>query len=234
MKLGRVALLGANGKMGREIIAVMESVRTKIEIKYFISKSKSSVKNWVTLGDIKPNAIDAIIDFSSPEAMSEALGWCVKNRVAFVSGTTGISAKHEKQMDQAAKVIPVFWASNFSVGIALINEMIKVFSNHPDFDFQIEELHHRNKKDSPSGTAKTLQNHLEKIVKKDLPQPISVRGGEIFGIHKIWAMSSTEIITIEHTALNRRAFAEGAIQATAWLIGQKSGKFTMQDLLRTP
>ena len=130
-------------------------------------------------------------------------------------------------------MIPVFWASNFSIGVALVTEMLNVFSKHNEFDFQIEELHHRHKRDRPSGTAKSLQKALQKVVLKDLPEPVSIRGGEIFGIHKVWAMGASENITIEHTALNRSVFAEGAVRAAVWLAEQKSGNYTMRDLLRS-
>ncbi len=229
MKKPRIALVGATGKMGREIILAAE--KDKREIRNFVSNKKSSDKKVVSLKNLSGKDVDLLIDFSVPEMMSEALQWCVQNKVAFVSGTTGITSAQEKELSVAAKTIPVFWASNFSLGVALVTEMLQVFSKNNDFDFQIEEAHHRHKKDSPSGTAKSLQTALKKVVKKDLPPPLAIRGGEIFGIHKIWAMSSSENITIEHTALNRGVFAAGALKAGLWLVDQKPGIYTMRELL---
>ncbi len=209
----KLALIGRKGKMGQEIEKLL---------------SQSSKKMIVSeLG----KGVDVVIDFSSPEGFENALQWCVKNKTPFVSGTTGISTEQERQLKSAAKKIPVLWSSNFSLGIALVTEMMKQFSDLEDFDFQIEEFHHKHKKDKPSGTAKTLQKELHKIVQKKLPEPLSVRGGENFGIHKIWAMSSSENILIEHTALNRSVFAAGAIRASLWLIKQAPGNYTMRDLL---
>lgn len=225
----RVALLGSTGKMGAEILKAAESLKKNLEISAHVSRKKTSDKKSVLLKDV--SRADVLVDFSNPEAMSLALKWCVKNRVPFVSGTTGISPAQEKELIAAAKTIPVFWASNFSLGIALVSEMLNVFSEFNEFDFQIEELHHIHKKDSPSGTAKSLHSALKKVVKKDLPDPVAIRGGGIFGIHKIWAMSPSENITIEHTALNRSVFAEGALKATLWLVDQKPGKYTMRDLI---
>lgn len=225
----RAALIGSSGKMGLEIIAASEE---NIELSYFVSRKKSADKKVVLLKDLSAKKIDLVIDFSNPEAMILALKWCVKNKISFLSGTTGLTKDQEKEVIMAAKVIPVFWASNFSVGVALVTDMLKVFSKYSDFDFQIEEVHHRHKKDRPSGTAKTLQATLEKLVGKDLPEPASIRGGGIFGIHKIWAMSSSETITIEHSALNRSVFAEGAVRAALWLAEQKPGNYTMNDLLK--
>ncbi len=216
--------------MGLEII---KAAPKQIEIVNFVSRKKTAEPKAVSLKDLSAKKLDVMIDFSNPDAMSEALKWCVKNKVAFLGGTTGISNAQEKEMIAAAKVIPVFWASNFSVGVALMTEMLNVFSKHKEFDFQIEELHHRHKKDRPSGTAKSLQKALQKVVSKALPEPVSIRGGEIFGIHKVWAMSPSETITIEHTALNRSVFAKGAIRAAAWLSEQEPGNYTMRDLLRS-
>ncbi len=234
MKSVRIALVGASGRMGQEILAVGKN--SNCEICYLMAKKemakKGLEKKAFKFENLAGKEVDLVVDFSSPEGLSEALRWCVKNKVAFLSGTTGGGAAQEIEILQAAKSIPVFWSANFSVGIALVTEMLKVYSGHSEFDLQIEEQHHRDKKDRPSGTAKSLQLALEKIVKKEIPQPVSIRGGGIFGNHKIWAMSSTENITIEHTALNRSVFAEGAIRAGRWLIGQKPGSYTMQDLLR--
>ena len=209
----KIALIGRHGKMGQEI----EKLLTQNSKKVLVS-------------ELAPG-VDVVIDFSSPEGFKSTLKWCVKNKTPFVSGTTGINLEQERLLKTAAKKIPVLWSSNFSLGIALVTEMMKQFSDLEDFDFQIEEFHHKHKKDKPSGTAKTLQKELHKIVQKKLPEPISIRGGENFGIHKIWAMSSSENILIEHTALNRSVFAAGAIRASLWLLKRAPGNYTMRDLL---
>ncbi|WP_374029484.1 4-hydroxy-tetrahydrodipicolinate reductase [Bdellovibrio bacteriovorus] len=125
----------------------------------------------------------------------------------------------------------MLWSSNMSLGVAVLNEALKSLSAISHFDFQIEELHHNKKKDKPSGTAITLQENLEKAVGRELPEALAIRGGGIFGVHKIYAMSDEEVLTFEHTALNRTVFAKGAVQAAEWLVKQKPGLYQIRDVL---
>jgi 4-hydroxy-tetrahydrodipicolinate reductase len=99
-----------------------------------------------------------------------------------------------------------------------------------DFDFKVEEIHHTQKKDNPSGTAKTLHSDLEKIVNKKVTLPRGLRVGHVFGIHKVTASSKSEKITFEHTALNREVFAEGALKAARWIVNKKYGYYSMDSL----
>ena len=110
--------------------------------------------------------------------------------------------------------MPVLWSPNMSLGIAVVRSMMQslkeLSSQHSQqVDFQIEEWHHRHKKDSPSGTALWLQEALEKVVDKKIPAPLAVRGGGVFGVHKIITLMDEELITLEHTALNRNCFCSG-------------------------
>ena len=209
----KIALMGSSGKMGQELKQLILLRPKELRL---VERDQSA---------------DVLIDFSSPEGLLDAIKWSVKNKTPLVSGTTGIGPKEERALKAAAQKIAVFWTSNFSMGIALVSIMLKHFQEAEDFDFQIEEFHHRHKKDRPSGTAKTLQKELQKYVHQKLPEPVAIRGGEIFGIHKVWAMSSSENILIEHTALNRSVFAKGALKAALWLTQQAPGNYTMRDLL---
>jgi 4-hydroxy-tetrahydrodipicolinate reductase len=148
-----------------------------------------------------------------------------------VSGTTGIDAHQITALKKAAQKIPILWASNMSLGVAVVTEALEVFSRIRQFDFQIEEFHHNRKEDRPSGTAKSLQQKLEQVVGRALPEAISIRGGGIFGIHKVHAMSEEEHIVFEHTALNRAVFARGAVEAAQWLCSKKKGYYSMRDVL---
>ncbi len=164
--------------------------------------------------------------------MRKALKWCVKNKIPFVSGTTGITAVDKKLLKSAAKKIPVLWSPNMSVGINLFLKVISALgSNLSKFDLQIEEAHHAKKKDSPSGTAKILQESAEHVAKRKLPPVLATRGGGIIGVHKLQLMDEEEILTIEHTALQRSVFAKGAISAAIWLSKRKAGFYNMQDVL---
>ncbi len=237
MKALRIGLVGADGKMGKEIVKASKKKIAIVSVNRSVGpgnlKKNKATKSKLsaTLENLSAKKVNLVIDFSSPEGMSEALDWCVENRTPFLSGTTGVGTKQEAELRRAGKKIPVFWASNFSLGIAMITEMLRVFSKNKNFSFQIEELHHKHKKDRPSGTAKSMLIALEKITKKRAQPTLSIRRGEIFGIHRLWARNSSENILIEHTALNRGVFAEGALKAGAWLVGQKPGNYTMQDFL---
>ena len=123
---------------------------------------------------------------------------------------------------------PVFYSANMSLGVAALRKAMQVFNYLSDFDFQIVEFHHNQKKDNPSGTALMLQKALPKSSKSK--QPVGVRGGGIFGIHNVYAMSESEIIEFSHTALNRQVFAKGAVKVAKWLHEQKPGRlYTFED-----
>lgn len=223
MKKIKVGLLGATGRMGQEIAKILEATPNAQLILSVGSKTKIDVK--------KSKEVDVWIDFSIPEALASSLAQAVKNKQAYICGTTGLSEKQKKSLEKAAALIPVLWSSNMSLGVAVLNEALNVFSSLQQFDFQIEEIHHIHKKDRPSGTALTLQENLEKAVGRKLPSPVSIRGGGVFGVHKVFALSPEEMITFEHTALNRSVFAKGAVQAACWIVGRKPGFYTMKDCL---
>ena len=220
MKL-KVGLVGASGRMGKETQELLSGDRRFNPDTELIDKKIGS----------KNLKIDVIIDFSSPEGLSEALEIGIKNKIPVVSGTTGLSPKEQKELKLAASKIPVFWAPNLSLGIAVLRKALQSFSSLKGFDFQIEETHHNQKKDKPSGTAILLQKDLQKVVNTTLPEPLSIRGGGVYGIHHIHAMSNEEALCFSHEALNRKVFARGAIEAAIWIVNQRPGLYNMDDLL---
>ena len=153
-----------------------------------------------------------------------------KQATPIVSGSTGLREKDFNLVRKQSAARPIFWASNMSPGLWAFRQAMKSFQLISNFDFAIEEIHHTQKKDRPSGTAKTLQLDLEKIIEKKIETPSSHRLGSIFGIHTITAASSHEMITMQHQALNRSVFAEGAVKAALWLSKQKSGFYSMEHL----
>ncbi len=227
MKKGvNIVVLGSAGRMGAEVLAAVKNHKHAHVL--------ATVSKPGALERIKLSAHDrpvVMIDFSSPSGFVEGLRFCRKNEIGFVSGTTGLSAANMRALRAASKKIAVFWSPNMSFGINLIAELLKhqAFGN---YDLQVEEFHHRNKKDAPSGTARMLQNILCAATKKNIPKPLSGRGGGIFGIHKIWAMGDEEVLTIEHTALNRRVFASGAVRAAIWISDKSHGLYDFGDLLK--
>ncbi len=174
--------------------------------------------------------VDVWIEFSSIETLLNFLSESKSEKIKIVSGTTGLSGSEFKKIKAFSKKSALFWSSNMSPGLWAIRQALKAFSQISDFQFSIEETHHLQKKDNPSGTAVTLQNDLEKILHKKLKTPVGHRVENVFGVHKITAQSKSEVITVEHTALNRTVFAQGALKAAAFLVKKKQGFYSMEDL----
>lgn len=210
--------------MGQEILKVIQD-NPQYELFYPVHRGEK----W----DAKKCAqVDVWIDFSTPEALAEVLKKAAEYKKPVVCGTTGFSKKEKNLLASYSKKIPVLWSSNMSLGVAVLNEAIKSMAAISHFDFQIEEIHHNRKKDKPSGTAITLQENLEKVVNKKLPETLAIRGGGVFGVHKVYAMSDEEVLVFEHSALNRAVFARGAVKAAGWLVRQKKpGLYQMKDVL---
>ena len=231
MKKIKIGLFGASGKMGQSI---RKSLDQKIFTPFLAVSSKSCDEFTFTVASLKNveqeilEQVDVWVDFSSPKQLQELLRLTQKTPI--VSGTTGCTAGQIKKIKAAAKKRPLFWASNMSLGVWALRQAIKALGLIKDFDFKVEDIHHTQKKDNPSGTAKTLRGDLEKIVNKKVTLPLGQRVGHVFGIHKITAGSKSETITFEHAALNREVFAEGALKAARWIINKKHGYYSMDSL----
>ena len=228
MTIHKVLVSGSEGRMGQEVTnLVLEERDLKLAARVDREKPEG-VKN---LNEVSADTVDVAVDFSSPELLLDLLKWSAKNNRPVVSGTTGFQGKQWSQVKKAAEKVPVFWAPNMSLGVAVVSRMLKHFSALKSFDYQVEEIHHNKKKDQPSGTGIYLQEELKKNVGKGLPEPVSIRGGGIYGIHKIWAMSDEEMIAVEHTALNRQVFARGSLKAAKWLVSLGPGLYSMESML---
>lgn len=227
----KIGVVGAAGKMGKELCLVIKEAGHIPFLGFYKTKKPEGFQNnsnsWQ---DKKNEEVDLWIDFSLPENFDTSLVGMAKYKKPIISGTTGISDSQRKTLVNVAQHVPVLWSSNMSVGIAFVNKLLSLCASIKDFDFQIEELHHRLKKDAPSGTAKTMQETLEFAIGRSVPETLSIRGGGIFGIHRVWAMSDQEVITIEHQALNRKVFAEGALKAGLALMNKGPGLYSMKDI----
>jgi len=221
----RLVLVGASGRMGREIVEIAASRGSG----FVIVAQLDSAKTW-------PKSIptaDAWVDFSSDEGLATALDKCVELGVPLVSGTTGLSAKTQKALAKASAKIPVLYSANMSLGIAVLSSMLEALGAVSDWDFQVEEVHHNQKKDRPSGTALLLENRLKKVLGRDLPPTQVIRGGGVPGIHTVWAMGPEETVTLQHTAFHRKVFARGALKAARWLFDKgQPGLYDLSDLYR--
>lgn len=231
MNKTRIAVVGSSGRMGAEIVTL---ARADERFVFTAGVARTRVSHIDTIhakvDELKKEDIDVVIDFSLPEGFKSALHWSVKNEKPFVSGTTGISDHDKFLLKEASEKIPVLWSPNMSLGVAVLNRALKNLPKLEDFEFQVEEFHHSKKKDRPSGTALLLQQTLEEKY-KDLPEPLSIRGGGIFGIHRVHLMSQEETLCFEHQALNRAVFARGALLASRWIHNKGPGLYNMQDVL---
>ena len=216
----RIALSGDRGRMGkslRKLIKKSPSLKTTAK-----ANRDHSPKKW------KNSQIDGVIDFSLPDLFSQSLDWAVQNKKPFVSGTTGLSLSQKKALKTSGKIIPVFYGENMSGGIFLFTKWLNELFNE-EVKILIEDIHHKNKKDKPSGTALKLEKSLPSFLKRKTKIK-SIRKGKEFGTHRILIKSSEEVLTLTHQALNRELFAKGALQALFFLLKKKKGYYEPSDL----
>ena len=233
----KIGLFGGSGKMGKSIEQIICEIHSKNKLSpfLFVGKDASSVfaVSAPSIKNIEKDVladVDVWIDFTSEQGLIELLKGTEKLKTPVVSGSTGLSPSTFNLLKRSAKNRKIFWASNMSPGLFAFRQAMESLKGISNFDFAIEEIHHIHKKDQPSGTAKTLHADLEKIVGKKVPTPNSFRLGGVFGVHTVYAASSNEVITMQHSALNRTVFAEGSIKAAHWLVSQKNGLYSMDDL----
>ncbi len=192
---------------------------------------------------------DVVIDFSQPAALPHLLKLAMHKKIAVVSGTTRLDATGERLLDEAAKVVPVLWAANTSLGVQVLAELVTLAVQKLGlgFDVEIVETHHRAKIDAPSGTAERLRLAVEEARGELMRVPgregnvgprrpdeigvFAVRGGDVIGDHTIHLLGPGERLELTHRATNRDLFARGALRAARFLHGKPPGRYTMADLL---
>jgi 4-hydroxy-tetrahydrodipicolinate reductase len=180
--------------------------------------------------------ISAVIDFSSPDGFIVSVNFCLKNKLPLISGTTGLKEEHLKLVKIAKKSIPILIAANMSIGLAGLKKSIQehVLSTSVSSNCKIIEIHHTNKKDSPSGTALEILKFLENLPGSKIDGPIDVQShriGNIFGIHRIIFENEEGITTFQHIANSRNIFAIGALQAARWISSMEIGEYSFADFL---
>ncbi len=236
----KILILGY-GKMGKTIEQI--ALNRNHTVPY-----KIDLHNQSALQDIGKEDVDVAIEFSSPESAYKNIRACLEKGIPVVSGTTGW-LERKKEIEQLTRETNggFFYASNYSVGVNLffhLNKILaRIMNNFPEYSASMEEIHHTEKKDAPSGTAITLaEGILENLDRKsgwvntetrkeEELSIISKRIAEVPGTHTIDYSSKIDSIEIKHTAHSREGFAEGAVVAAEWLIG-KSGIFGMDDMLK--
>lgn len=236
----KIAIFGSSGKMGRSLCESLVEEQNKKKWQCFLEVGKSdsglfdlSVPSLSNIEEDVLFDVDVWIDFSSAVGLSELIKATSQMRTAIVSGSTGLSEKEFSNLKKESKKRPLFWSSNMSPGLWAFRQAMKSFSFISEFDFAIDEIHHNQKKDSPSGTALTLHKDLQKIVDKSIEKPTARRIGGVFGVHTVYAASNSEVIQFQHQALNRKVFSQGALEAAKWLTNKKAGLYSMDDLFLT-
>tara|TARA_Y100001935_G_scaffold162300_1_gene133454 strand:- start:2436 stop:3077 length:642 start_codon:yes stop_codon:yes gene_type:complete len=186
--------------------------------------------------DLDLSSVSALIDFSSPDGFNVALEFCKENRIPLISGTTGLSDKDLEGLSAAKKIIPILIASNMSIGIANLKNLIEKYliSIKASVKCKLVEIHHTKKKDSPSGTALEIVKFLENNHSNKIDGLIDVKSyriGNIFGIHRIEFKSEDGITSFQHIASSRDVFAKGALQAAKSINSMEIGEYSFDDFL---
>ncbi|MBK1964158.1 4-hydroxy-tetrahydrodipicolinate reductase [Campylobacter novaezeelandiae] len=237
-----IGIYGAYGRMGRQI---QECLKSDQEAKISILYDKDG-----NLEELFKKS-EVIIDFSSPQGTNKLLEFSKNNHKPLVIGTTGLDEKTIQLIHNLGKLMPIFYATNMSLGVAVLNYLAsKASIMLKNFDIEIVEMHHRHKKDSPSGTALTLAENVAKtrnlelqnvrvsgrdgIVgerSKDEIAVMSLRGGDIVGRHIIGFYEEGEYLELTHNATSRATFAKGAIKIAKWLVQKEPKLYSMNDFL---
>ena len=243
----RVAVTGATGRMGREVLAIGRD-RDDLEVVLAVSRSadRDHEVAGVPVADagalprlLVENDVDVLVDFTGPGSSVDYVSACADDGVAAVVGTTGFSDEQVATLRAASDSIPVLKASNFSRGIAALRRAVReAVGAVPGFDTEVTETHHNGKRDAPSGTANTIMSDIDEV-RGDQPrvhgregdQPreegeIGVharRAGGIPGEHEVLLGGDHEYLSLSHAALDRGVFADGALDAAVWLHDRAPG-----------
>ena len=255
MKKINLAITGCLGRMGQQLIKSSKK-NTNFKLvtlteNVFIDKKIKGIK--LDMNSEKAfKKIDVIIDFTVPSCTLEVLKIAKRLKKKVVIGTTGFNKKQENLIKRYSKKIPILKAGNMSLGINLLVYLTEIASSclGKDFLSKVFEVHHKHKKDYPSGTALMIgkgiaygkkKNFLSLYGKKFLNKKTfpyskkinfnSIRKGEIIGEHEVKFSSGKEIITLNHEAFDRALYSEGALTAAKWLINKKPGLYSMRDLM---
>jgi len=250
----RYAIVGATGRVGQLLIKILKENNEKIGAVMFEGKQTVEFdKDTIITNDAKTllENSDIVIDFSAPAATQKLLESSLENPKALVIATTGLNDHQKNLMIEAAKKAPVLYATNMSLGVAVLNKLVAMVSEKlKDFDIEIVEQHHRYKVDAPSGTALTLAESCAKARGLDLKDIIvtgrsghvgarskdeigvfALRGGDVVGRHTVGFYNDGEFLELNHTATSRETFARGAIKVAKWIVTQKPGLYSINDAL---
>lgn len=252
-----IGIVGSTGRVGSLLIDdVQADEQTTLAACHVFDELKKSVPSQTVVTNemsVMFESSDVIIDFSSPLATEELLTLVVEKDMSkpLVIATTGFNKHQQNLLLEASKKVPILYATNMSLGVAVLNKLVYLASKAlKEFDCEIVEQHHRYKIDSPSGTALTLAENAAKARdlnldnvrisgrdgeigarSKDEIGVMSLRGGDVVGRHTVGLYNDGEFIELHHTATARNTFSRGAIKAAKWLVNQDAGLYSINDCL---
>ncbi len=247
----KVAITGANGKMGHVITSIIEG-RDDCTVIGGIDLNTAENGKYPIVSEpaLLPEKPDVIIDFSHPSALDKLLEYCINTGTPAVIATTGFSDEQIARIKAAAEQVPVFFSFNMSLGINLLASLAKSAAKllGGQFDIEIVEKHHNQKIDAPSGTAIMLGNAINEALEEKYHYVYdrhsrrmkrekfeigmhAIRGGTIVGEHDIIFAGRDEVITLSHHAASKEVFAVGAVNAAVFLAGQSAGLYDMSALI---
>ena len=237
----RAVICGANGAMGKLIcLQLGDEVVGKVSI----DGENNVPKTFEELGAAEA---DVVVDFSHHTAVASVLAYAKKIGAAAVIGTTGHTAEEKELIFAAAKEIPVFYAGNVSLGIAVLCRLVKQAASYfPDADIEIVEVHHTRKVDAPSGTAHMLFNAVKEVRPnayencgrsgegkrtKDEIGIHALRMGNVVGIHEVHINTGNQTLVLKHESGSRAMLADGAVAAARFMVGKTAGLYDMESIL---
>ena len=237
----KIGIIGYTGKMGQALLNEIKHNSNDVTISALHSRTTSdTITEGIEITNSYLNLIqksDVIIDFSRPESSIEIINHCLTYKKPIVCGTTGFTNTQMDEIRHASKYIKIFYASNMSLGIAILSDLmqraINTFkTNNIPIEVSILERHHKHKVDKPSGTAISLANKITSTCSDIHPEMVSLRYGDNIGQHDVIISTDMEVLTLQHQATNRSVFASGAIAAAKFIFKQKVDRlYTMEDII---
>jgi len=256
MKKINLTITGCLGRMGQQLIKSSKSNKSFKLVSLTENKpiNKKIAGIRLSLNTVQAfKKTDLIVDFTNPKCTLQILKIASKLKKRVVIGTTGFTQKEENLIKKYSKKIPILKAGNMSLGVNLLMYLTEITSGSLGNNYlsKVLEIHHRHKKDYPSGTALMLGKGIANGKNKNLNNVVgkkflnkkffpfgkkinfnSIRRGEVIGEHEVTFSSGKEIITLNHEAFDRALYSEGALTAAKWLIGKRAGLYSMRDLLK--
>lgn len=227
----RILLTGASGRMGGEVRLAIAAHDGVVLAGAYAREARDGegIADWSALDDAPD--FDVLLDFSRPQALAACAALCQARGRALVTGTTGLGEAESALLERAAARIPVLAASNFSVGVAVLEALVeRTAAALPGWDCDIVELHHRGKQDAPSGTALALGARVRAGRAETNPRYASLRCGDVVGEHTVQFAGVGERLELVHRATDRGIFARGAVEAARRLALKAPGRYRLAEL----